>query len=278
MKVNDVSDFVILYRGDSSLVSDFDISMTDFQALLGPGIYLTDSRPVATEYTINGNDHVVFPTGSRDGQYDTAKELIVGYIRHYIKNNLDWSERYDKYKQEWQEKYWKTPVENRDVFTKKEFQKVVQRAKRDYAKLRPNLRIVRHQHSYKFVKNDRDGYVTEFRIPREYLAKTLHTEQPLPDDVLNIIRDMFHEQYGNRKIDMRDLNEQFLTFDEYVENYRKHGTRYAWTDDVVVGGTVKIQHWMFYGMEHIVVMVYSKMIHLDQQNSSQGCKRLGILD
>lgn len=60
MRLTDITEksrqSVTLFRGDSSMIDDFDMDKTDASALVGRGVYLTTSFDVAKDYTIKGTD------------------------------------------------------------------------------------------------------------------------------------------------------------------------------------------------------------------------------
>lgn len=75
---------VTLFRGDSSLVDEFDMDKTDAQALVGRGIYLTTSFDVAKDYTIKGAD-VLYrseegETDPRGFIYDTFYDKLLPHV------------------------------------------------------------------------------------------------------------------------------------------------------------------------------------------------------
>jgi hypothetical protein len=83
------------------------------------------------------------------------------------------------------------------------------------------------------VSKERAGTISRFDIPESYLKKTLHAELPLSDGMLTVMRKLY---LGDRfkptdKLDMRDTNNEFQTFDNWVKLYKTVGVDYAWRDD-----------------------------------------------
>lgn len=248
----------ILYRGDASRVDRFLLDKTENGALFGVGIYLTDSPEVAADYTFTkGSQHVVFRGLDRDNPPTTVRDLIMQYLRTLIDAD-GWPEKrkeiWDFYGRKVQQypdhlprdeatmrAYWHRENDERKLYTdklqaeataalKKEYAKFVTRAKKRLRAERDSLRVVRStMGTFTLVKNERAGAVSRFDIPDDYLARTLHAERPMPDDVLDILRRIAHERVGDSVVDMRDRDyEKMLNFDDWVENFRQHGTLYSW--------------------------------------------------
>lgn len=72
---------VTLFRGDSSMVDEFQMDKTDARALVGQGIYLTTSFDVAKDYTIKGSD-VLYR--SEEGEADDPR----GFVYNMFYNQL----------------------------------------------------------------------------------------------------------------------------------------------------------------------------------------------
>ena len=262
MKIFEVSEPTIkLFRGDSSKIIDFDVDRTDDRALFGLGIYLTDNHTIATDYTLKSSEHVIFGNGrdSRGREYDfqSDRELTVGYLKHLIDNELGWYDKMSEINGVWREKLHADPAyrgttrdetENRyrqgyRAELTKTLQSYLAKAKKLYRQRRPNMRIVNDvKGNYVFVKADRDGYVTTFDIPVSFINRTIHAEKPLSDEMLAIVRQVFIEGTSDkptnpdRIMDMRDKDySNFLSFDQYVDNFKKNGTLYSWSD-MEIGG------------------------------------------
>jgi hypothetical protein len=267
---------VVLYRGDSTRIDRFEISKTDSGALLGMGIYLTSSPEVAKDYTVKdttGGD-IVFRNRNRDydqnrdydGSY-SPKDLISAYLRKIMKD-AGFDEELEKLKTLWQRQFHERMVgleyprgdddrelyiQNRDkigdqvraefaVVRNKLIQKYMANAKKVFAKQRPDMRIMKlTTGEYVFMKSQREGGISKFEFPTSYIARCLHAESPLPDEILPIIKAAFarahKENDPDAKWDLRytkkngnNADEQIgNTIDEFIAAYKEHGARYAWT-------------------------------------------------
>ncbi len=258
---------VTLYRGDNNFVQRFEMSKTDSDALLGIGFYLTTDPTIAADYTIKGTDKasVAYRHGhgsNRDNPPTSEKELISDYLHHLMVEagskealgqqldewrqkadreaaQVDWSD-HDRARQERQAIYDRVRQEYA-LARSKLIRQLVEKAKAQFVKERPNLRIVRMTTGeYIFTTKNRAGSVAHFEVPAEYLARCLHAERPLSDDVLAIIKTAFLRAFGDDKeLDLRIIKNRATgeetmghKFDDFVAGYKKRGARYAWSNDV----------------------------------------------
>ena len=77
MRINELTDNTItLYRGDSSIIQQFSVDASDDMALFGIGIYLTDNKTIAADYTLKSSQHVLFKGLNRDDVCLSKEELI----------------------------------------------------------------------------------------------------------------------------------------------------------------------------------------------------------
>jgi hypothetical protein len=79
---------MILYRGDSSHISEFMVGRTQANCLYGRGIYLTDSKKVAETYRIKD-----VPSRHRDKQ---SNILIDGYFKSFDEAMLEAFNKFSK--------------------------------------------------------------------------------------------------------------------------------------------------------------------------------------
>ena len=84
-----------LYRGDSTEIDAYDTSKTYDNALFGRGIYLTDKKEVASDYTVNKGaiDQIV---SNPRVEYHSQRDAIVGVITDILNKELDWPEQADR--------------------------------------------------------------------------------------------------------------------------------------------------------------------------------------
>ena len=76
---------IILYRGDSTSIDSFDVKKASPYALLGKGIYLTDSRDVAKTYRIKDN-HLA--TALYEGKAANKPEALQKAFQKYAEDQV----------------------------------------------------------------------------------------------------------------------------------------------------------------------------------------------
>ena len=244
--IENASETVTLYRGDSSEIKKFLLSKTDYSGLFGIGIYLTDNSDVAKDYTV-GLGTTEFR--KRYDGFKSKKELIAGYL-YSIMQKAGFENALEDLKIEFRRKSWGVDPKNQaevnekiyadfEIAKNKLVRIYVEQAKIEFRKRRPELKIAKlTTGEYLFVKANRSGSVTKFNVPKAYLERCLHAEQPLPDDVLQMVRAAFFRSVengdANRIFDLRIIHKGDEkighTFDDFVDGYKINGTRYAWTE------------------------------------------------
>jgi hypothetical protein len=241
---------MMLYRGDSTKIAQFDVAKTSDRGLFGPGIYLTSDPEVAADYTVKqGDPHILYS----DPEAKTQRELMAGYIRVIIDQVIDWPTKQNELKQDWAMTALPGHKRGADVNGMKdsgwrslgrflaEHHKALAIAHYSAAQaklkaLLPNLKIARNtQGELSIIARDHQATIAGFDIPDSYLNRVLHTERPLPDKVLAFIRTLWFAELGPTGHDLRDGDENGVDFDAYVKNYKTRGTRYAWTDRMIGG-------------------------------------------
>lgn len=263
MKINEI----LLYRGDAEAIDKFDVGKTSFRSLFGRGIYLTDNPEVAADYTLKGAANVVYS----DEDATSQRDLLSGYIRKLIDDEIGWENLQKDLTQEWAVKnikgFQRTPKneygsypnlpgmpdskwDELDRFLASKHKslstKNFPRAQEVLRANLPNYRVVKNtMGEWSLVTRQRTAKIASFDVPEEYLSRCLHAERPLPDNVLAFIRDMWIKEYdkephyknGKKLVyhGMRDADENEVSFDDYIKNYKKKGTRYSWGDHVVGG-------------------------------------------
>lgn len=262
--------YTYLYRGDSTMIDKFDIDKTtEWFALFGYGIYLTSDPQVARDYTVKDDDNVVF--SDRDEPYMSSSELIKGYIAKLAndagfqqaqKTLLDkYARQMDKATYDEKGRYIKDEKNRKQAqdSINEEWLKArldlirsyVLIAKKEFKKLKPSFKMIKMTTGeFRLVKANRPAVISTFRVPNSYIDKVLHTERPLSDDMIELVRRAYqrtHPRFAadpTATLDLRTLkskndgDSEFETFDDYLDNYKKHGSRYAWSpDNRKIGGT-----------------------------------------
>ncbi len=220
------------------------------------GIYLTDNPTVATDYTVKGgwkhDGTGTVLTDPRD-EFRTQQEAVSAYIKTIIAE-LDWPERNDalkdKARRDYHQQYGdvvhsmsledrqKTNWDFQTAFRKtaeREFAKYLARAKIIFKERLPELKIYRDTTGHWVVMKNHQGTVTTFEIPETYLRKTLHGDKPLDEKGLAFVRAFIKSKVGDRISDFRDLDGNFMSFDDWIKEFRDKGSRYAWRDEHIGG-------------------------------------------
>ncbi len=268
MRISDLSaDTIRLYRGDASYVSHFEIGKTDQHALFGHGIYLTDSAEVAGDYTLKAaSEDVVFGDGSRNqGSYSSKEALVRSYLGK-LAEDLGFKQAHEELRKKWssvasdkqREVYANAPSDRyptREELTaaiagiedaykierRKLAQKFVMQAKKVYAG--QDIRIMhKTTGEWVMVKSGRGGIISAFDVPVSYCNKTIDAEAPMPESILPIIKAAFYAkaEKPDGPLDLRSWGpdgkgQNGLTFDQYIDSFKKYGTFYAWADRNIGG-------------------------------------------
>lgn len=225
---------ITLYRGDAAKVDKFETEQTTSGFnLFGKGIYLTDNPIIAKDYTLKGSEGVVYT----DENATTSKEFISSYLHHLMENELGFKE-FEKefYRTNWS---WDASEEEKKEYKRKinaEYQSYMKKAKDLYRKRIPDLKIVKDtMGEFSLIKKGGEGYVTAFDVPVEYLKNVIDAEAPMTNDALEVFKTILPNG-PDSKYDLRNKeNVGGFTFNEWVEIFKKEGTRYAWRDDIVGG-------------------------------------------
>jgi hypothetical protein len=243
----------ILYRGDSSMIDKFDISKTEDRALFNRAIYLTDDPVIAADYTLKGGNggNVIFAPGEDpdSGAARTPKDLVAEYLKHIIYEELKYRDRLTGLRDELLAKISNGEIE-RDAANvefengrKKLLQDTMKEAKALYKERAKTMTMVKTTlGDYRFVAKDREGYLTTFDVPDDYIARCIDAEAPLPDHVIAAIDKLWRDEKGKdapkdlRHWDENDDEIGARTFDQYLHGYKTLGSRYAWQNQNV-GGT-----------------------------------------
>lgn len=95
-----ISNSVILYRGDSSEIEKFDSNKFDNKAIYGLGLYLTDNKNIAYSYTLKGGNIGVDAELyiELDNEEDAKEYYIISKLLNEVNStNYDEKELYDLY-------------------------------------------------------------------------------------------------------------------------------------------------------------------------------------
>jgi hypothetical protein len=265
--VENAENYTYLYRGDSTMIPYFNIKKTDANALFGVGIYLTDNPEIAKDYTIKGSNEIVFQADG-DQSFDSPKKLIQEYLVK-LANASGFQEEAKELKQFYEAKihnkhgyyddegkYQATPKNELEKFRKemenewniartKLVRKYVEMAKKIFKQNKQHLKITKlTTGEYVFVNTNRKAVISKFKVPNLYIAKTLHGDRPLDNRMIQVVKNIFARNFNgfsnDKKIDLRTTKSEnsenyFNTFDDYIKDYKTHGSRYAWTDKIFGG-------------------------------------------
>lgn len=291
ISIVETSGAVTLYRGDAAKIEKFEFAKTHDSALFGRGIYLTDDPEIAADYTIKGAEEIVWPTRQmrREGTVFTdPRELTRACLRDIVMTELGWAEESERLKREFNSKFLNT-WSRRDVLDgareqgeamkaayqadmKKRIQKLVDRARSIFKKRLSTIRMSKMTTGeVVFVTKDRPGAVSRFEVPQSYLAKCINADRPMSDEIVDVMRGVFKSVMKGDKLDLRIGREDKMpnTFDEFIEGFKKHGSRYAWTEnyyggkgenpsiDILLNGTHGGYH-VLYGHQDVIFAALRK--------------------
>lgn len=240
---------VILYRGDSSHVVEYEESKFDLKSLFGIGLYLTDDIEIADTYTIKGDDSAILFMTTIGSPYDIkyAEEI---FICQYLIRKLDDSDfKYDKdygwddelntlcdikYKgiSRYELSEYELSLDEEDQLKRTEW-KTELKQKDDKILAKYNTRYNRaksyfntHRNDFKFIfKNDNGGdvdinivdntkkvgHISEFSVPIDVLNKCYDAESVIDD---NIIKVLTKTALYNKK-----LNSKSLSYSQAIKKY-----------------------------------------------------------
>ena len=251
----------ILYRGDSTEIDAYQLDKTYDNALFGRGIYLTDNRDVAGDYTINKGASDQMVSNPRE-EYKSQRDAIAGVLMDILNKEVKWPEEQERLKKVHSDRWWNDEIpehpgtramrfgepgyhearERQQQDYKADliaaYQKALRKAKKLYKERAANYRIVKDTMGrWMVVAANRPGRVSRFDIPDDYLARTLHGDLPLTDEEIKIVGS-FIETVTPQGTDFRDANNELVStqdgshnFWKWVEVFKAHGSGYAWRDD-----------------------------------------------
>lgn len=249
-----------LFRGDAREIETYDIDKTA-NGLFGYGIYLTDNKDVAGDYTVSSTKDMI--TNPRE-KYKSQRDAIAGVIMDILNKELDWPSQQkdiiDARSREWWdndetrslrfndpafEEAQERVREKYNTILMDAYKAALRKAKALYKQRAVDYRIVKDtMNRWMIVKADRTGIVSRFDIPDEYLARTMHGDEPMSDAEIKIVG-TFIEKVHPHGSDFRDRENGFVRTDDgshnfwkWVEIFKKHGSEYAWRDgrDRLMGG------------------------------------------
>jgi hypothetical protein len=190
------------------------------------------------------------------GEAETESGAIGDYIKDIVVKELQWRERQQEIKEQHLQGFHKASAGlrgDRDAYNTmskqfqndfqdiihSEFKKYVDRAKKMYRERKPKLRVFRNTMGlWQVVGADHTGFVSAFKIPINYLNRTIHGDRPLTGRALETVYNFIKRYTGDGKADFRDRNNEFMTFDNWLADFPTKGSEYAWRDgaDRMIGG------------------------------------------
>lgn len=223
-----------LYRGDATHIDDFQFDRADPNALVGPGIYLTDSRAVAKDYTLKGNQNVIFRTlpGAADdpraaifqifkervgpklsqtyGRFDTAVMQAGNALSRKISEMIDeitgfghvgLSDPRRKKMDEWRNAAISFAYYYVWVAMEKEYWRWLRatydREYNGFKKTLTGTRMIRTvNNEIVILPADQVAPISVFEIPNDYLKQTFRVNEPMPDWLMAWIVNYMKDRYG----------------------------------------------------------------------------------
>ena len=198
----DFSGNMTLYRGDFSRIEKFDVAKTNAWCFVGPGIYLTNQRPIAQTYRLkgSGDEVVTLFSGEAKDRNDAKEKAFENYLWEACRkdSSLQQNLLYRRLKED--AKYRKTQgdlhrqgyedlieaglieidyVEHRRLIygvSVKDTRRAGQGSTvRDWKHSMPTLKVT-------WYKNRSAGFLSTFVFPRGLIANNVvHTHAPIRD-------------------------------------------------------------------------------------------------
>jgi len=179
-KISDSFDFktyfeanqtITLYRGDPSRYKTHSLSKGDTDALFGQGIYLTNNRRIAGDYTVKGNQDVIF----RCSGCKTKQSVIDAFTRSQA-TFFDENGK-STYYQIALPPFVDDPIRlKRLEYARKYWDGI----KKDY-EIRINI------DGNSVIRKKDSGHISIYKLPIDLVNNTYNTEEEIDDDVLTAL-------------------------------------------------------------------------------------------
>lgn len=211
-----------LFRGDSSKIDQFNVGETSLYSLFGHGIYLTDNKRVAGDYTTKGStggDVIYTLQGAK-----TKNDVLNSWLwKQAAKIDIDGKDHSGEIA------YWSNNVPYSDggdwsVVTndlrKKEREQRFEYARQKWAQMSKDYEIrVKLDGSGSIQKKLKksNGQIAVFDVPADYVAKVLHADAEISVKVLDELCYVLDRH--NDKDTARDIR-QFVKQQEWEDGER----------------------------------------------------------
>lgn len=173
-----------LYRGDAQQVAP-SLDYASPGALFGAGIYLTDNKRVAGDYTVKGSNDVVFRYGGLAGR--VSKQAVVdAYIRQQAQY-FDKDGKPQEYPQSLSGFGPGFPPGTHAYRQHAQDQVRLQAAKQAYAKQAASLVVRVNADGTAVLVKKGAGQVSAFDVPKSWIQRTLDAEQETPERVAQAV-------------------------------------------------------------------------------------------
>lgn len=166
-----IEGFTTLYRGDSSDYKIHSLSKGDHNALFGQGIYLTNSKRIAGDYTVKGNQDVIFRCSGCRTKQSVVEAFIRVKAQQFDDNGV--------------ENYYTTslpPMVDDPIRIKR-----LGYARDYWEKIKKDYEIRINVDGTGSIVKKLTGHVSIYEIPNEIIEKTYNTEEEIDDHVLNAL-------------------------------------------------------------------------------------------
>ena len=266
--------FLRLYRGDSSKIDQFEVGKTSLMNLFGQGIYLTDNKRVAGDYTSKGNQgNVIF---RMQGRNLTKQTVIDAYVRQKARMT-DLTGKEDFYGQDVKFSdggQWGTIIND---LRKREYETRIEIARQKWQKMSRDYEVrIKLDGTGVIQKKPKHkaGAVTVFDIPEVYFEYCLYADREVNDRVLDCLayvlkkhgdagtaRDMYdfvkNEKWNDNDLTFRQVYTSItsnspLKYDaavqaEFIEELQEAGYNgIEYTGGITMGGGYKHRAFVFW--------------------------------
>jgi hypothetical protein len=231
----------LLYRGDSKKIDRFDGEHSSLGQLFGSGIYLTDQPLIANQYSVTRTynyDDEKSSNGVFRAPRESREEAIRDYIGYIMDTELNRAQRLDDMKQDYLNRMYADEPSKRNAYNNEYkasvnilMKELATQARKLIKQRIPTLRLVQSAGGWQILRNNFRGTVTTFDIPDSYIAKCLDGDVPLRDRDIKILSKFMNNWFKGSKAfrkNVGDYDDEMVTFDEWVNEYRTNGVIYAW--------------------------------------------------
>lgn len=182
------SEFLTLYRGDSSEISTHSLDKTDVNALFGHGIYLTSSKRIAGDYKLKGSNDIIF----RGNGFKTKNDVIERYIK-------DKARFIDK---DGNKSFYEIPFSG--WANNPEDSKRIEFARKEWDKIKNQCDVRINVDGTSAIVKKQSGKISTYNIPLDIINRTYNVEEEIDQVAIDSFCDALRKIGDNCSV-LRDI-------------------------------------------------------------------------